>query len=134
MQAAGESRGPRDRKQYLWVLGLIAPGCALLPSQLVLRTGSEVFWWIGPIIVLIVIPILDLIVGEDGSNPRDEDYEALSNNHYYRWCTYMFLPIQLLGLVIASSMWGLRRIEFHRQARLGGDAGVRQRDRHQRGA
>src|SRR5690606_27922405 len=21
------------------------------------------------------------------------------------WCTYMFLPIQLLGLVIASSMW-----------------------------
>ncbi len=119
MQAAGESHSPRDRKQYLWVLGLIAPGCALLPSQLVLRTGWEVFWWIGPIIVLIAIPVLDALVGEDGSNPRDEDYEALSNNHYYRWCTYMFLPIQLLGLVIAASMWAGHELSFVDKLGLG---------------
>ncbi|MFF0543018.1 alkane 1-monooxygenase [Nocardia thailandica] len=69
------------------------------------RTGAEVFWWIGPVIVLIAIPVLDWIVGEDGSNPRDEDYEALSRDRYYRWCTYLFLPIQLIGLVIACAMW-----------------------------
>lgn len=93
-----------DPKRHLWVLGLIAPGCALLPSQLVLRTGFPVFWWIGPIIVLIVIPVLDRVVGEDGGNPRDEDYELLSNDRYYRWCTYLFLPIQLVGLTIAAAM------------------------------
>ncbi|WP_425301648.1 alkane 1-monooxygenase [Nocardia wallacei] len=87
------------------MLGLIAPGCAVLPSQLVLHTGSPVFWWIGPIIVLIVIPVLDWVVGEDGSNPRDEDYELLSNDRYYRWCTYLFLPIQLIGLGIAGYLW-----------------------------
>nr|WP_280221445.1 alkane 1-monooxygenase [Nocardia neocaledoniensis] len=76
-----------------------------MPSQLVYRTGAEVFWWIGPAIVLIAIPVLDWIVGEDGNNPRDEDYEALSNDRYYRWCTYLFLPIQLIGLVIACAMW-----------------------------
>nr|WP_309234531.1 alkane 1-monooxygenase [Nocardia sp. XZ_19_385] len=70
-----------------------------------LHTGQPVFWWIGPIIVLIVIPILDWLVGEDGSNPRDEDYELLSNDRYYRWCTYLFLPIQLAGLGIACFMW-----------------------------
>ncbi|MEV6278329.1 alkane 1-monooxygenase [Nocardia sp. NPDC051832] len=94
-----------DPKRHLWVLGLIAPSCALLPSQLVLHTGQAVFWWIGPIIVLVVIPILDWLVGEDGSNPRDEDYELLSNDRYYRWCTYLFLPIQLVGLGIACFMW-----------------------------
>ncbi|MEV6767248.1 alkane 1-monooxygenase [Nocardia sp. NPDC051030] len=94
-----------DPKRLLWLLGLIAPGCALLPSQLVLRTGFPVFWWIGPIIVLIVIPVLDRVVGEDGDNPRDEDYERLSGDRYYRWCTYLFLPIQLVGLGIASAMW-----------------------------
>ncbi|WP_306360655.1 alkane 1-monooxygenase [Nocardia sp. CC227C] len=101
----GKRSGSPDPKRHLWVLGLIAPGCALLPSQLVLHTGSEVFWWIGPIIVLIVIPVLDWVVGEDGTNPRDEDYELLSNDRYYRWCTYLFLPIQLIGLIIACYMW-----------------------------
>ncbi|MET8777378.1 alkane 1-monooxygenase [Nocardia sp. NPDC004654] len=70
-----------------------------------LHTGAAVFWWIGPIIVLMVIPLLDWLVGEDGSNPRDEDYELLSNDRYYRWCTYLFLPIQLIGLIIAAYMW-----------------------------
>ncbi|MGV9411943.1 alkane 1-monooxygenase [Nocardia sp. NPDC003693] len=78
---------------------------ALLPSQLVYWTKAEVFWWIGPVIVLIVIPVLDWVVGEDGSNPRDEDYELLSNDRFYRWCTYLFLPIQLAGLIIAAIMW-----------------------------
>ncbi|GAB4588495.1 alkane 1-monooxygenase [Nocardia sp. IFM 10818] len=101
----GKRSGSPDPKRHLWVLGLIAPGAALLPSQLVLRTGSEVFWWIGPILVLIVIPVLDWVIGEDGSNPRDEDYELLSNDRYYRWCTYLFLPIQMVGLWIAAWMW-----------------------------
>ncbi|MBF6063165.1 alkane 1-monooxygenase [Nocardia terpenica] len=105
MQTVGNRSGSPDPKRHLWVLGLIAPGCALLPSQLVLHTGFPVFWWIGPIIVLIVIPVLDWVVGEDGSNPRDEDYELLSGDRYYRWCTYMFLPIQLAGLWIAAYMW-----------------------------
>ncbi|MFE3444738.1 alkane 1-monooxygenase [Nocardia sp. NPDC059180] len=70
-----------------------------------LHTGLTIFWWIGPIIVLGVIPLLDQLVGEDGSNPRDEDYELLSNDRYYRWCTYLFLPIQLLGLILAGYLW-----------------------------
>lgn len=105
MQAVGKPGGFRDPKRYLWALGLIAPACALLPSQLVFHTKAEVFWWIGPVIVLIAIPVLDWIVGEDGNNPRDEDYAALSADRYYRWCTYLFLPIQLVSLGVACFMW-----------------------------
>ncbi|MGW6425679.1 alkane 1-monooxygenase [Nocardia sp. NPDC055053] len=105
MQTVGKPGGLRDPKRYLWALGLIAPASALLPSQLVYHTKAEVLWWIGPVIVLIAIPVLDWIVGEDGNNPRDEDYEALSADRYYRWCTYLFLPVQLIGLVIACAMW-----------------------------
>ncbi|MGW5141656.1 alkane 1-monooxygenase [Nocardia beijingensis] len=97
--------GSPDPKRLLWLLGLLPPASALLPSQLVLHTGLDVFWWIGPIIVLIVIPLLDWSIGVDGTNPKDEDYERLSNDRYYRWCTYLMLPVQLIGLVIASYMW-----------------------------
>ncbi|MEU2041452.1 alkane 1-monooxygenase [Nocardia niwae] len=105
VQTVGKPVGSPDPKRHLWVLGLLAPSSALLPSQLVLHTGLAVFWWIGPIIVLIVIPLLDWSIGVDGSNPKDEDYELLSNDRYYRWCTYLMLPVQLIGLVIASYMW-----------------------------
>ena len=87
------------------MLGLIAPSCALLPSQLVLHTGVEAFWWIGPMIVFVVIPILDLAVGDDGENPPDEEYKRLSADRYYRWCTYLFLPVLLAGLVISAYLW-----------------------------
>ncbi|MBF6150108.1 alkane 1-monooxygenase, partial [Nocardia nova] len=53
MGSVGKRTRAPDPKKHLWMLGLIAPGCALLPSQLVARTGIEAFWWIGPIIVLI---------------------------------------------------------------------------------
>ncbi|MET8800145.1 alkane 1-monooxygenase [Nocardia sp. NPDC004568] len=70
-----------------------------------LHTDLEVFWWLGPIVVLVIIPLLDVLVGDDGTNPRDEDYETLSNDRFYRWCTYLFLPIQLIGLIVAGHLW-----------------------------
>ncbi|MET8796148.1 alkane 1-monooxygenase [Nocardia sp. NPDC004568] len=95
----------RDHKRYLWPLSTVAPGCALLPAELVHSTGLTLFWWIGPILVFVVIPALDIAVGSDGVSPRDEDYEALSNDRYYRWCTFLFLPMQFAGLAIAGYMW-----------------------------
>ncbi len=95
----------RDRKRRLWVLGLLAPACALLPSQLVARTGIEAFWWVGPIIVFVFVPLLDALVGEDGDNAPDEEYRRISEDRYYRWCTYLFLPILLSGLLVAGYLW-----------------------------
>ncbi|RMI35766.1 alkane 1-monooxygenase [Nocardia stercoris] len=77
----------------------------MLPSQLVLWTGMRVFWWIGPVVILVIIPLLDWIVGEDGTNPADEDYERLSNDKFYRALTFLFLPVQLIGLIIACWLW-----------------------------
>ncbi len=56
-------------------------------------------------VVFIVVPVLDWVVGEDRRNPRDEDYALLSNDRYYRWCSYLFLPVQLVGLIVACAMW-----------------------------
>ncbi|NMN96060.1 alkane 1-monooxygenase [Nocardiaceae bacterium YC2-7] len=68
-------------------------------------TGLEIFWWIGPIVVFVAIPILDAVVGQDGENVPDAEYERLSNDRFYRWCTYLFLPILLAGLLVSSYLW-----------------------------
>ncbi|WP_228535987.1 alkane 1-monooxygenase [Nocardia sp. BSTN01] len=95
----------RDHKRYLWVLSSLGAAGALLPGQLVTLTRLQLFWWIGPIAVLGVIPLLDIAMGVDSRNAREEDYDALTDDRYYRWCVYAFLPIQFIGLAIAGFMW-----------------------------
>ena len=84
----------RDRKRYLWLLGLVVPLLLFAGWGLVSVTGLGLFWWIGPIVVYGLIPSLDLVIGDDASNAPEEALAWLEQDRYYRWVTYLFLPIQ----------------------------------------
>ncbi|WP_188545502.1 alkane 1-monooxygenase [Rhodococcoides trifolii] len=107
-QEVGRSRRTtsrwRDPKRYLWVLGLLAPASALLPSQLVMHTGWPIFWWSGLLVFFVLIPAADILAGEDGVNPPDEA-GSLQEDRFYRWCTFLFLPVQFSSLLVACWMW-----------------------------
>ncbi len=89
----------RDKKRYLWLIGLVVPSLAFIGLGMRELTGWSVWLWIGPIIVLVVVPAIDLIAGLDRANPPDDMIEALENDKYYRWITFAFLPIQYAGFV-----------------------------------
>jgi alkane 1-monooxygenase len=95
----------KDEKRYLWLLGLVVPSLAFLAWGLVALTGWSGFWYLGPIVVFVVVPAVDLLAGLDRSNPPDDVIEALENDKYYRWITYLFLPIQYAALVWACWMF-----------------------------
>ena len=84
----------RDRKRYLWLLGTVVPLFLFLGWGLVNLTGSPVFWWIGPMVIYVLIPSLDLVIGDDRSNAPEEAVAWLDQDRYYRWVTYLFLPCQ----------------------------------------
>ncbi|MBB4688130.1 fatty acid desaturase [Amycolatopsis jiangsuensis] len=90
-----------DRKRYLWLIGLVVPALAFLAIGLHAATGWGVWFWIGPIVILVIVPAIDLITGLDRSNPPDDVLERLERDRYYRWITYLFLPIQYLGFGFA---------------------------------
>ena len=52
-------------------------------------------------VILVIVPAIDLFAGLDRSNPPDDVIEALEKDRYYRWITYLFLPIQYVGFVAA---------------------------------
>ncbi|HWM75630.1 MAG TPA: fatty acid desaturase, partial [Nocardioides sp.] len=64
-----------------------------------LWTGLGAWFWIGPVVILVIVPAIDLIAGLDRSNPPDDAIETLEKDKYYRWITYLFLPIQYAGFV-----------------------------------
>jgi alkane 1-monooxygenase len=103
-----------DSKRYAWLLGLVVPLLPFISWGLVEVTGLGVFWFYGPVLIFGLFPLLDLLVGLDASNPPDSVIKWLEQDRYYRWCTYLFLPLQYAGLVFACWMWshgGLSTLE-----------------------
>ena len=62
-------------KRYLWLLGLVVPSLAFLAIGMHAATGWGVWFWIGPIVVLVIVPAIDLFAGLDRGNPPDDVIE-----------------------------------------------------------
>jgi alkane 1-monooxygenase len=96
---AGSTEQWRDKKRYLWLIGLVVPSLAFIATGMWRLTGWGLWFWIGPAVILVIVPGIDLLAGLDRSNPPDDVIEALERDRYYRWITYLFLPIQYAGFV-----------------------------------
>ncbi|WP_280400583.1 alkane 1-monooxygenase [Nocardia carnea] len=108
-----ESRTPdtpptwRDPKRYLWLWGLFAPtGLFTIGLPLTWLFGSlgwsgpvHVLFWLGPLVLYLVIPLADRLFGQDATSPPEEVLAALENDKYYRYLTYLYLPCQYATLV-----------------------------------
>jgi alkane 1-monooxygenase len=95
----------RDPKRFYWLLGLVVPLLPFLAWLHVLATGAGLFWWLGPAVSFGLVPIVDQVIGKDASNPPESAVGGLEDDRYYRWCVYLFLPLQFASLVFACWMW-----------------------------
>ena len=103
-----------DTKRYAWLLGLVVPMLPFIAWTWVELTGLGLFWFFGPILVFVIFPVLDMVVGMDDENPPDSIIKWLEQDRYYRWCTYVFIPFQYAGLIFACWLWaegGLSTVE-----------------------
>jgi alkane 1-monooxygenase len=96
----------RDSKRYLWIMGAIIPLIPMAMWGLYALTGSTLSWFFGPFFVYVLIPTFDLLAGLDPNNPPEELIEAIEEDRYYRWVTYAFLPLQLVGLIWGAYLLG----------------------------
>ena len=94
-----------DGKRYAWLLGIVVPLSPFFAFLYWSLTGIGAFWFIGPLLVFVIFPLLDMAIGMDSTNPPDSVLKFLEQDRYYRWCTYLFIPIQLGGLIFASWLW-----------------------------
>ncbi|MDX1805182.1 MAG: alkane 1-monooxygenase, partial [Alcanivorax sp.] len=77
MSKAGVFTGPsgihyRDRKRYLWVTSLLVPALVFVGPGLYLSTDNALWLWLSLAFYYLIVPVLDLLIGEDLSNPPEE--------------------------------------------------------------
>ena len=101
----------RDKRRYLWPLGTVMPALPIAAYGLVHLTGLTLFCWLGPIILFVVLPTLDLLIGRTSDNPPESERARLEADRYYRWITYLFLPVQYVSLVFTCWVWATQGLD-----------------------
>ena len=111
-EVAGGPKIWQDKKRHLWLLGLVVPTMLFLVLPLVwalnkagLPTAAQLPLYIGPILLYVILPALDLMIGADGQNPPDEVMDALENDKYYRYATYAYIPFQYASAIFGAYLF-----------------------------
>lgn len=85
-----------DRKRRLWLLAFIVPTLPVGGWFLATTLNSDVWWFWGVIFAFGLVPVADLLIGDDPSNPPEEVARALQADPWYRWIVLLYLPLQYL--------------------------------------
>ncbi|RKG35868.1 alkane 1-monooxygenase [Acinetobacter guerrae] len=111
-----------DRKRYLWMISPALPviGIGILGCyQFSPRPFKKIFALGGPIVLHIIIPTIDTIIGKDANNPTAEDIKQLENDPYYSKLVKSFIPLQYLANVYACYLASRKETSFLDKILLG---------------
>ncbi|MEL6751512.1 MAG: alkane 1-monooxygenase [Pseudomonadota bacterium] len=94
----------RDTKRYLWLLSLSVPLIPLIAIALFFATDGQPWVTVVPFLYsFVAVPLIDMVLGEDTSNPPSEVVEQMAEDQYYRILLHVSVPLFWLALI--ASVW-----------------------------
>ena len=114
--AAAAAPAYRDRKRYAWLLSIAVPAFGGSGALLALLGHDARLAWVPLIALYGGVPLIDLVLGEDRSNPPESAVAELERKAYYRVVTYLVVPI--IWAAFIGSVWFLCTTDLPWHARL----------------
>jgi len=101
-----------DRYRFYRPLPLLFPALIflLIPLFMVLdhrglQNVSELFCWAGPVVLFIILPLLDRLVGKSADSPPADAIPELEASRYYRWTVWAFIPVQIAAVIAGAFLF-----------------------------
>jgi alkane 1-monooxygenase len=110
---SADAHSYRDRKRYAWLLSVIAPLAAPAGPFLYLQSGHTFWLWAALPFFYIGVPIMDLLFGEDRSNPPESAVPALEADRYYRYITWAVVPLLWVGFIYNVTFLATHTLPWH---------------------
>lgn len=95
-----------DGKRYLWMMSLLNPAIPLGAIAIYFITYQQWILTTPLLIMYLIIPILDFLIGEDNNNPPEELVPQLENDPYYKWLTMATVPMHFIVLISIAWLIG----------------------------
>lgn len=92
----------RDGKRLAWLLSVVYPLVPLVGVLLHARTGEPLMLAAPLLIGYGLMPLLDALIGEDLNNPPEEVVAQLEADRYYRWLTWLTVPLYFVSLLVCA--------------------------------
>lgn len=89
----------RDRKRWMWLLSVVFPLVPFLGLAAHAATGREIALGLPLLISYGLMPLLDYLIGEDENNPPEIVVAQLEEDRYYRWLTWLAVPLHFVALI-----------------------------------
>jgi len=91
-----------DGKRYLWLMSLTAPVIPLVAVALYFLTGSALATVFPLAYTFILVPIIDVVMGEDTHNPPEEVVALMSRDNYYRYLLYVAIALLYIDFLVIA--------------------------------
>lgn len=127
-QEASALKGVKlDKKRFGWLLspGLPVIGMGILAGyHFGPKATKKVFAMGGLLLLHVIIPTLDALIGDDANNPNDEQIKALVNDPYYDRIVKAFIPLQMAANAFAGYVVSRSNVSLLDQVLLGVSMGA----------
>lgn len=94
----------RDTKRHWWVLSTMTPLFPAFSALALMLTGNPLFSVGALAFYFIFIPVLDMLVGEDLTNPPEEIVEQMAEDPYYRRLLFVAAATLWLNAIIVAGV------------------------------
>ncbi len=89
----------RDRKRHWWLLSVVYPLVPFVGMWAHATSGYQIALGLPLLISYGLMPLLDAIMGEDENNPPEAVVPHLDADRYYRWLTWLTVPLHFIALI-----------------------------------
>jgi len=80
-------------KRHIWLISLTYPAMPLIGIALMLATGNPHFAWAPLALVYIIVPIIEMLVGDDENDLLGQAEEHARLSPFYRFMVHALLPV-----------------------------------------
>lgn len=89
----------RDRKRWWWLLSVVYPLLPFIGIAAHAYSGHQIALALPLLISYGLMPLLDFWIGEDENNPPEAVVPQLEADRYYRWLTWVTVPLHFVALI-----------------------------------
>ncbi len=100
-----------DGKRFLWVFPIVGALIGPLTAAAYFLSGANALWTLFPLFYFfLVIPAIDMLIGEDTHNPPEEVTAAMAADPYYRRLLHAMAPAYYLSFLIGAVFIGTQNL------------------------
>ena len=115
----------RDTKRWLWFISIVPPLLPVLCYAAYYQTNQSVYWVWGLILFsYVLIPVLDVLLGEDSNNPPEAVVNQLADDPYYTRLLYLAVAAYFLSFAVSIAFFANAPLPFWAQLLVAINAGM----------